>query len=278
LSIEEHATKIYKIFLVVLYALFVTISQGYSFEGSQNHPMIGNSIFPLTDVAIRLREVNVAMERQKNDIATKVISAYGLENMSNEEVHFKIAFPVESNCIGCTQMPDDFKVLVNGKPIQTFNQKITERDILSRTSKEIGLEDSGKAVYPPKKIEDMKEEIILIVWEISFKPLEEKIISCSYTTEWIGDPGTEYFEYNISALYLWQGAVEKAFFKFSLPPELIENIRKKATSRWPKIKINPGNYKIRGSAVEWSLKNLKQTKIGYMSVKIDYRKPGVIGE
>jgi hypothetical protein len=269
--------KVYKTILIII--SIILASNVYSFEGYEKYPMLGNSIFPLIDVSVKLLEIKVLMERKESDVATKVTTEYILENLSNKEVTFKVAFPVESNCVGCTKMPDDFKVLVDGKPIQTFTSKIIERDFLFRISKEISLKDARREiVYPPTRIKDRKDEIILITWEISFKPKEKKLVDCTYTLDWSGDPGVEYFEHNLSALYLWKGNIEKAYFRLILPHELIDEIKDRRPSKWPKIEIHPQQYKIKGNAIEWFFKNLKQRKIGYVSVKIDYHKPGVLGD
>jgi hypothetical protein len=256
----------------------ILVSNANGFEGYEQYPMKGNAIFPLRNVDVKMSEIKISMERKENDITTKVTAEYVLNNLSNEKTHFKVAFPVESNCPKCTKMPDDFRVSVDGKSIQTSTAKLIERDLLSRMASEISLKDARREYYPPTKIEERKDEIPLITWEISFKPKEKRLVRCTYTTEWIGDPGTEYFEYNLSALYLWQGTIEKASFKLILPQELISNIKRKRASLWPKIIIHPSKYMIKNDAIEWHFANLKQQKIGYISVKIDHRKPGVVGE
>lgn len=270
--------RFFKIFLYIFIITFILIMQVYGYVGYEKHPMEGNSIFPLADVNIKLSEIKVLMESKELDASIKVTAEYTLENIGDEKINFKVAFPVESNCVGCTKMPDDFKIFVDGKLIQTFTSKIIERALLFRMTKEISLKNAGREVYPPTEISKRKNEIPLIVWEISFNPKEKKIITNTYTLEWYLDPGAESLWYNLSPLYLWKGSIEKAYFKLVLPQELIENIKARNASKWPKISIYPKSYKIVDNSIEWFIRNLKQKKIGYISVDVDYRKPGVIGD
>jgi len=256
------------IFFIII--CLVLASQAYGFEGYGNHPMYGNSIFPLTDVNIKLSEIKVTMVSKANDIATKVDSEYVFENLSKKEVKFEVAFPVESNCLGCTQMPDDFKVLVNNGTITTSKSKIMNKDFLQRVHKALGIKDT----------EDQKEiyEIPLIMWEVSFKPREKKIITTRYTMEWSGDPRGAYLALDLGVLYLWKGNIDKAYFKITLPRDLIDDIKAKDPSRWPKITIKPPKYKMKDHALEWFFKDLRQKKVYRISVAVDYSKPGVIGD
>jgi hypothetical protein len=255
------------IFIIIC---LVLASQAYSFEGYDNHPMYGNSIFPLADVNIKLSEIKVIMVSRKNDIATKVASEYVFENLSKKDVKFEVAFPVESNCLGCTRMPDDFKVSVNNRTVKTSTSKIMSKDFYPRIRKALGLKDTA----------DQKEiyEIPLIMWEVSFKPREKKIITTGYTMEWLGDPRGAYLALDLSVLYLWQGKIDKAYFKLTLPQDLIDDIKAKDPSRWPKITIEPPKYKMKDHALEWFFKDLRQKKVYRISVGLDYRKPGVIGD
>jgi hypothetical protein len=264
--------RFFKIFLIALTTIFIIIPQGYGYVGYEKHPMEGNSIFPLTDVNIKLSEIKVLMESEEKGVAIKVKSEYFLENLSDEEVNFKVAFPVESNCIGCTKMPDDFSVLVNGTPVQTSMGKIIKKDLLLKISKGISLKDVGREAY--------MEEIPLVIWGISFKPKEKKIITNTYTLEWYIDAGAVSLMYDLSTLSLWKGKIEKAYFKLVIPQDLMDDIKSylKDPSLWPQIDIRPLNYKIKNDVIEWFFKNLQQEKIGYIHVGIDYRKPGVVGD
>ena len=264
--------KAYQAVLIIISIIvtsFVT-SQVYSFEGYDKHPMYGNSIFPLTDADIKLSEIKVLMIRKENDIATKVTSEYVLENQSKKEVKFEVAFPVDSNCLGCTRMPDDFKVSVNDGTIKTSTSKIMSKDFYSRIRKTLGLEDTAyqKEIY----------EIPLIMWEVSFKPKEKKTITIRYTMEWIGDPRGESLNHRLGALYLWKGKINKAYFRLELPADLIDNIKAQDPSIWPKITIDPKRYQVKDHAIEWFFKDLKQEKVNHIRISVNYRKPGVVGD
>jgi len=260
--------KAYKAFFIIICLIFA--SHAYSFEGSDNAPMYGNSIFPLTDVDVKLSTIKVLMIKKENDTASKITAEYVLENKSKKELKFEVAFPVESNCLGCTAMPDDFKVSVNNGTIKTFTSKIMNKDFYTGIRKALGIKDKAdvKKIY----------EIPLIVWEVSIKPKEKKIIIIRYTTEWIGDSGGESFIYRLGALYLWKGKINKAYFSLELTKDLIVNIKAQDPSAWPKITIDPKRYLVKDHAIEWFFNDLKQEQITHISIVVDYRKRGLVGD
>ncbi|MEW6714863.1 MAG: hypothetical protein AB1306_07215 [Nitrospirota bacterium] len=278
--------KLLRIYLIVLFSTLVSILQAYGYEGYEKFPMKGNSIFPLTDVNIKLSEINVLMENKKRkDVAIKVISEYFFENLSNEGITFKVALPVVSDCLGCTKMPDGFSISVNNNPIQTSTGKIIAKDFLFRIYKERSFRE-GEKIYPPKEISERVDEIPLIIWELSFKPNEKKKIVATYIMEWYIDPGAESLEYDLSTLYLWKGNIEKASFRLILPQELIDvtDIKTGNAFKWrwpkPKITIQPENYEVNktNNSIEWFFRNLNKKRIGYITVDLDYRAPGIVGE
>jgi len=255
------------IFIIICLAL---TSQAYSFEGYEKYPMKGNSIFPLTDVDVKLSEISVLMERTKQrGRATKVTAEYMLENLGSKEINFNIAFPVESNHVDLTRMPDYFEVSVDNKAIQTSTSKIMSKDFFSRIHKAQNVESQ-------RKIRDY--EIELITWEVSFKPKEKKKITTTYTMEWLLDPGIELLDHKLSVLYLWKRTIDKAYFRLILPQKLIDNIKAQDPSIWPQISIFPKQYQIKDHALEWFFKDLKKEKIYHIRVSVNYRKPGVIGD
>ena len=172
--------RFFKIVLNLLIFTIMSTSHIYGYEGYEKYPMEGNSIFPLTDVNIKLSKINVLMEnKERRDVNIKVNSEYILENLSDEEVTFKAAFPVESNCIDCTKMPDDFKVLINKQPVLTSITKILRKDYLLRIYKKMGPAVSNKQrEYAELGVREGKlYEIPIIVFDISFKPKEKKTVS-----------------------------------------------------------------------------------------------------
>ena len=229
------------------------------------YPMKGDVIFPLTDVDVKLREISVLMEStEKEDIiATK--AEYILENLSSKEINFKAGFAIEPHySIGKrVQMPDDFKVSVNNKTVKTSTSKIMIKYFVT--------DRQGKTIT-------REQEIPLIMWEVSFKPKEKKIITTTYTLEWFRGPGYDVLKLQLARLNLWKGDMDKAYFRLTLPADLIDNIKAKDHSRWPKITIEPPKYKIKDHALEWFFKDLKKEKINDISIDVNYRKPGVVGD
>jgi len=253
--------------LIIIFILLIT-APAYSFEGYDKFPMQGNCIFPLTDVDVKLSEISVLMKRTSGrGRATKVTTEYMLENLGSKEISFKVAFPVESNCLGCTQMPDDFEVSVCNRAIQTSTSKIMSEDFYPRIRKAQGL----KNTEGQKKKKDY--EIDLITWAVSFNPKEKKKITTTYTMEWLLDPGSEYLAFNLGVLYLWKGNIDKAYFRLLLPQEFMDNIKAQDPSIMPQISIRPKKYKIKDNVLVWFFKDFKKEKISYISVYVDYIRP-----
>lgn len=250
------------IIIIICHALAF---QAYSYEGYDKYPMKGNVIFPLTDVDVKLAEISVLMQTTE-DVGIVTKTEYMLENLTSKEIKFKIGFAIDSSVIvfgESAKMPDDFKVSVNNETVKTSTSKIA--------TKYFYTDRQGKK-------NAREQEIPLIMWEVSFKPGEKKIITTTYTIEWLLDPGAKSLEYDLSRLNLWKGNIDKAYFRIALPQELIDNIKAQNPSRWPKITIDPKKYQIKDNALEWFFKDLKKEKVNHISVDVNYRKPGVIGD
>src|SRR4030043_132077 len=101
--------------LITIFTLLITVS-AYSFEGYEKYPMRGSTIFPLKEVNVKLTEIKVLMYREEKGIMggiTKTTAEHVVENITDKEANFKVAFPIESSCINnCTELPQDFKVSV----------------------------------------------------------------------------------------------------------------------------------------------------------------------
>jgi len=257
--------KAYQAILIII--CLVLTSQAYSYEGYDKEPMKGNVIFPLTAVDVKLSEISILVgRRQYRGESIKVAAEYMLENLSSKEINFKMGFAVDSYVIvigSDTKMPDDFKVSVNNRTVKTSTSKIMSKYFVT---------------YRQGKTAAEKREIPLIMWEISFKPKEKKIITTTYTMEWLLDPGGQSLELDLSRLYLWKGNIDKAYFRVALTDDLIDDIKAKDPSRWPQISIEPPKYKIKDHALEWFFKDLKKEKINDISIDVNYRKPGVVGD
>jgi hypothetical protein len=264
---RSRTMKTYRAFFIIISIIVTSIVtfQAYSFEGYDKYPMKGNVIFPLTDVDVKLAEISVLMQSTE-DVGIPTKAEYILENLSSKEIKFKMGFAIDSSVIvfgESAKMPDDFKVSVNNETVKTSTSKIgTQYFYTDRQGKKIARE----------------QEIPLIMWELSFKPREKKIITTTYTMEWLLDPGAKSLEYDLSRLNLWKGNIDKAYFRLTLPGDLIDDIKAKDPSRWPKVTINPPKYIIKDHALEWSFKDLKKEKINDISIDVNYRKPGVVGD
>ena len=264
--------------LITIFTLLITFP-AYSFEGYDKYPMQGNTIFSLGEVNIKLSEIRVIMDREEKGImggSTKITADHILENLADKEVNFKVAFPIESSCLSnCTEMPRDFKVSINGKPIQTSMSKILSKELEERIERKLSSNNIKLEKQDKKHAETTAKEyeIPLIVWDISLKPKEKKTIICAYTLEWEFSPGTDsatdQFIYNLLPIILWKGKVEKAYFKLILPRRLIDYIK----SGKAKISINPKDYyKREDNVIEWFFQNLdfKRIKLRDISVFITY--------
>jgi len=262
----------------LLFSFFLLSKSVYAFEGYDSFPMKGNTIFPLEDVAVRLAKIKVLMERrEENSRSTTIIAEYDLYNLSDNELNFQIAYPVESNCINCTEIPKEFKVFIDGELVETSITKMLRNDFVLLKKEGFGHKAEGKDKLNKNKKKKVKEEIPLITWDISFKPLQKKTVVCKYTLKWLLDPGVEIFEYLLATIYLWKEEIEEAYFRLTLPQELIYRIKKKDPSIWPKVSIYP-KYRVKDNTIEWIFKNLKKEKIKAITVDVDYRKPGMLGD
>jgi len=242
----------------------ISASQVYGWYYDE-YPMKGNVIFPLTDVDVKLTEISVLMESTEEEGIMATKAEYKLENLTPREINFKVGFAIEPHySIGkSVKMPDDFKVSINNRTVKISTSKImTKYFVTDRQGKTITRE----------------QEIPLIMWEVSFKSREEKIITTTYTLEWFKGPGYDVLKLQLARLNLWKGDMDKAYFRLTLPADLIDNIKAKNPSRWPKITIEPPKYKIKDRALEWVFKDLKKEKINDISIDVNYRKPGVVGD
>jgi len=252
------------IFTIICLAL---ASQTYGYMGYDKYPMIGNVVFPLKDVDIKLSEISILIENtEKEGIDTKVTAEYMLENLNSKEINVKVGFAIDSYVIvvgESAKIPADFKVLVDNRTIKTSASKIM--------TKYFGIDSEGKRSA-------IEQQIPSIMWEVSFKSKEKKPITTTYTLEWYLGPGYKVLKLDLARLNLWKGNIDKAHFRLTLPKELIDNIKAQDPSRWPKITIEPPKYKIKDHALEWSFKDLKKEKINAISIDVNYRKPGVVGD
>jgi len=262
---------------ITIFTLLITVS-AYSFEGYEKYPMRGSTIFPLKEVNVKLTEIKVLMYREEKGIMggiTKTTAEHVVENITDKEANFKVAFPIESSCINnCTELPQDFKVSVNGKFVQSVLTKIPRQEYEKRIREKIGSNNiKRERLNEDREKKARNYQLPLIVWDISLKPGEKKTISCSYSLEWEFSPATnsatDQFIYNLLPAILWKGKIEKANFKLILPRRLIDYIK----SRAAEIDVYPEQYyKKTDNVIEWFFLNLdfRNKKLRDISVFITY--------
>jgi len=239
------------IFLITIFVLLIS-SVAFSFEGYERYPMLGNTIYPLTDVDVKLSEVNI----QTNKDSSEIVSTFVLENLTNEQQTFKVAFPIVSNCIGdCTAMPPDFVVTIDGRQIGTTLSTLGKT--LFVRMRAIVSEDAAKQY----KFEKEKA----IIWEVALKPKERKAVTCRYSLNWYFEPPQEVLMVDLTPTILWKGNIDKVHFRLYLP----KLVKAAVASKTARVKIQPptgaeGNRDF----IEWNFKNLDLRKRDKSNVRI----------
>ena len=225
--------------LIVIFVLII-ISESYGVVGYELYPMDGNTIFPLSDVNVKLSEVNLLMNENG-----EVDSKFTVENLESKVINFKIAFPLQSACINnCTRPPADFIVKIGGEPIQTSIIELNKKDFLERMRERLLPKIA-------KQITLSKEKAI--VWDIALKPKERLTITCSYRLEWYFEPPQRILILRLTPGILWKGNIDKIHFKFSFPKWLIKDIE----SDRAEVNIEPeSNFTRNNRAIEWEFKNV----------------------
>ena len=226
-----------KYFRITVVIMIVVLNTIYAYaDGVMVIEVPGGTVIPAQQNEIRMLKEIVKVGYEKVD------AIFTFSNTTNKQIRLNMGFPVEED-----NEPLYFIAKVDGKEI-TARQK----DIYKKISKNI---KALKIKSPYSNYNSM------YVWPIVFKPMEKKVVKCTYRVQWYGDPAQPKlvgrFDYVTKTGALWKGNIKRADFYIDIQGVRPIDIKNKRVN----LKINPKGYKIINyRTVEWHFRNWKPTE------------------
>jgi len=203
----------------------------------------GYLIVPLNESDIRLSKVtvnvkSVVVSHQGSQVPVPLVtSQFTLSNPSKRQVNLNVGFPMTYNTMMFFETEDYAKDL-------TFTV-------------------DGTKITPMKKNADSDDEARIgskyhyyYAWPVTFKPGEEKIITCTYFAEWAYDQLGGLFTFIAQPGSLWRGKIDRADFSF----EMNEATTRQYNDDDYSSEIAPRGYTVKNNVIEWHFSNWLPTQ------------------
>jgi hypothetical protein len=203
----------------------------------------GYLIVPLNESDIMLSKVivnvkSVVVSHQGSQIPVPLVtSQFTLSNPSKRQVNLNVGFPMTHN----TGMFFETEDYANERTFTVDGTKITP------VKKEAGGVDETRIG---------SKYHYYYAWPMTFKPGEEKLVTCTYYAEWAYDLFGGFFSFIVQPGSLWSEKIDQAEFSFEMS---------EATYRYYKdddhsFEIAPRGYTVKERLIEWQFRNWLPTQ------------------